>query len=324
MSGALVISLDFELHWGVRDHVPMTPQTAATMRSTRGVVEELCLRFADAGVAATWATVGMLFARGRAEMDAFTPAVRPDYANPALDPFGEAVGESEAADPAHYARSLIERIRATPGQEIGTHTYAHYYCLDDRAGAAAFDADLASAVAIAGTMGIELRSIVFPRNQVHPACLEVLPRHGIRTYRGNAVLGGPGARQDPISRRLQRVARFADAFVPLSGRQDVPWREIVERPGLRNVRASMFLRAHAPRDPALARLHLRRVIRGMRHAAHSGSVFHLWWHPHNFARHPKHCFSVLDAILAEYARLQDAEGMRSLTMDEAADVAAGN
>ena len=75
----------------------------------------------------------------------------------------------------------------------------------------------------------------------------------------------------------------------------MPWSSIPAERGLRNVRASVFLRAHGPHDPTLVRLHHRRVLGGMRHAARTGRVFHLWWHPHNFAREPERCFAVLDA-----------------------------
>jgi len=323
MNGALVISLDFELHWGVRDHVPLTDAAERRMRAARKVVEELLARFADAGVSATWATVGFLFAGGAAELERLAPAVRPAYADAALDPYREAVGTDEASDPSHFARSLIEKVARTPGQEVGTHTYSHYYCLDDTAGSAAFEADLASAVKAASEMGITLRSIVFPRNQIRPECLPALARHGIRNYRGNSLLGGTLARRGGVVGPAYRASRFADAFVPLSGAQDYPWRAIPEANGLRDVRASLFLRVHAPRSAVPGGMHVRRVVGAMRHAARSGRVFHLWWHPHNFASHPEHCFAALASVLAEFDRLRGSDGMRSLTMDEAGNAACG-
>lgn len=319
MGGALVISLDFELRWGVREGVPLTSGALERMRSARLVVRELLARFEDAGIAATWATVGLLFAGSRQELAAHAPAVPPSYADPALDPFREPVGEGEASDPAHYARSLVEAIGATPRQEIASHTYSHFYCPDDRTGGAAFDADLASAVRVAASLGVELRSIVFPRNQVRPECLAALPRHGIRNYRGNALLSGLDERAaGPASRAL----RLVDAYLPVSGPQSYPWSGIVDESGLRNVRASMFLRAHYPAPPLLTSAHLRRVVAGMRHAAGTGRVFHLWWHPHNFADDPPRCFAALARVLEAFDTLREVEGMRSLTMDEAGDAAA--
>ncbi len=56
--GTFVISLDFELHWGVRDH-----RTVADYRENllgvRRVVPALLSLFSEFGIHATWATVGL-------------------------------------------------------------------------------------------------------------------------------------------------------------------------------------------------------------------------------------------------------------------------
>jgi hypothetical protein len=95
------------------------------------------------------------------------------------------VGEDEARDPLHFARSLVEAIERSPGQELATHTFSHYYCLEPEQTAEEFTADLKAAVAIASARGATLRSIVFPRNQHNPAYSDVLRALEIRAYRGN-------------------------------------------------------------------------------------------------------------------------------------------
>ena len=59
---------------------------------------------------------------------------------------------------------------------------------------------------------------------------------------------------------------------------------------------------------------MRRLVRGLRDAARRGRIFHLWWHPHNFTRHPSESFAFLDAFFDEFDRLAEHEGMRSLGM----------
>src|SRR5690606_35067847 len=119
-----------ELHWGVRDHQPPDgPYRPALLGAREAVLRTLDL-FARYDVAATWATVGFLFARSRDELRRYTPALRPHYADGRLDPYDEPVGEGEHDDPIHYAPSLIARIRETPRQELATHTFSHYYCGD--------------------------------------------------------------------------------------------------------------------------------------------------------------------------------------------------
>src|SRR6202034_133682 len=55
-SGALVISLDFELHWGMRDHTAVDPVVTRSLVASRSMVVTLAELFARREVRATWAT----------------------------------------------------------------------------------------------------------------------------------------------------------------------------------------------------------------------------------------------------------------------------
>src|SRR3546814_17983972 len=57
----------------------------------------------------------------------------------------------------------------------------------------------------------------------------------------------------------------------------------------------------------------------MRQAAISGSVFHLWWHPHNFGADIAENMAFLRRILESYRQLADEYGMTSATLAETAD-----
>ena len=59
--GALVISLDFELHWGVRDKRPVDGPYRENLLGAREAIPQMLDLFEEFGVAATWATVGFLF-----------------------------------------------------------------------------------------------------------------------------------------------------------------------------------------------------------------------------------------------------------------------
>ena len=50
--------------------------------------------------------------------------------------------QSKETEELCFAPDLIRRIKETPGQEIGTHTYSHYYCLEPGQGIESFNADL--------------------------------------------------------------------------------------------------------------------------------------------------------------------------------------
>jgi peptidoglycan/xylan/chitin deacetylase (PgdA/CDA1 family) len=312
--GALVISLDFELAWGVRQRgAPYAPN----LRGEREVVPRLLSLFREFEVGVTWATVGFLFAASRDELERFSPRVRPAYADPSLSPFSDPLGSGEADDPLHFAPSLIEAIGRTPRMEIATHTFSHYYCTEPGQTAEAFHADLEAARAIAESRGLQLSSIVFPRNQHQPAYDDSLLALGITAYRGvprswmwrfeNAEASAtPG----------KRVARLVDAYVGLTGYTTVPWSEVRQLNGLSDVRASCFLRPYTPRLAPLERLRLRRIRRSVRAAARRGEIFHLWWHPHNFGVHQEKNLAFLRRVLEEFQACRARYGMRSLTMRE--------
>jgi hypothetical protein len=221
---------------------------------------------------------------------------------------------------------VIAAIRRCPRQEIATHTFSHYYCLEPGQDRAAFEADLASAVAIATAAGIRLRSIVFPRNQRNPAYDDLLLAAGLRCYRGNpnAWMYRAVARRAGGRRWLARGARLLDAYVRAGGSHTTPWTSVPQPGGLCDVPASFFLRPHAPRRRALEALRRRRLVASLERAARAKEIVHLWWHPHNFESHTPENLAFLRSVLEAFARLREREGMRSLTMVEAAHAAGGD
>jgi hypothetical protein len=56
-------------------------------------------------------------------------------------------------------------------------------------------------------------------------------------------------------------------------------------------------------------------------AARQRTVFHLWWHPHNFGIELDRNLAFLRAILNHFHLLEDSYGMRSMTMAETANEA---
>ena len=321
LPGALVISLDFELQWGVRERM-VDGHYRANLEGAREAVPRILELFVQFEVAATWATVGFLFARSRAELARFSPTVRPRYVDPTLSPYDDPLGAGEADDPLHFASSLVDAILGTPRQELATHTFSHFYCQEPGQDAESFRADLTAASAIAAERGVRLASIVFPRNQHVPAYDPILREHGIVAYRGNPrswMWRFEGARESASLGR--RLARVADSYFGLAGHDTVPWGEILQPGGLCDVRASRFLAPPRRVLGALEPLRLRRICRGIRVAAARRELFHLWWHPHNFGAHIEESLAFLRRILEEFDRCRSLGKMRSLTMAEVAEMA---
>src|SRR5262249_17030386 len=135
----------FELYWGVRDVVPLAGYRD-NLLGVRQAVPALLRLFDEFQIHVTWATVGFLFFDNKRELEQALPPpeLRPRYVNAALSPYEHLarIGADETEDPYHFGARLIEEIRGFPHQEIGTHTFSHYYCLEPGQDVAAFAADL--------------------------------------------------------------------------------------------------------------------------------------------------------------------------------------
>jgi peptidoglycan/xylan/chitin deacetylase (PgdA/CDA1 family) len=317
--GAFVISLDFELMWGVRDL--QTKETYGTnILGARQAIPAMLGLFAEFGLHVTWATVGLLFFKDKVDLLAGLPARRPAYTDGNLSNYVALpeLGPDEAADPYYYGHDLVAQIARTPGQEVATHTFSHYYCLEPGQTPEDFRADLMAAVAVARQQGYELRSLVFPRNQYNAAYLSICQELGITSYRGNEAAWMYQKQSEAAQTPWQRAARLLDAYVSVSGPNTYKPVEIAKRKPF-DIPASRFLRPWSERLAPLEGLRLRRILSGMTHAARYGEVFHLWWHPHNFGANLPQNMAVLRQIAEHYRALQRQYNFRTQTMAELSD-----
>jgi hypothetical protein len=162
---------------------------------------------------------------------------------------------------------------------------------------------------------VELRSIVFPRNQTVGEYLKVCQELGITCYRGNenAWFYAKGSRQGETL--VARAGRLLDTYFNISGHNTY---SLTCPEGLVNLPASRFLRPWERQLAALNEFKYRRITSGIEEAAQSGKVYHLWWHPHNFGVNLGKNIAFLGRILGFYSRMQRDHGMRSMSMGEAA------
>ena len=319
-SGSFVISLDFELLWGVRDM--MGPEDYGEhIQGVFDIFPRMLELFDSYGIKATFATVGFLFADSREEMEQYFPSEKPSYLNPHLSPYNghfQKVGVSEADDRYHFATSLLEMLRDHPDQEIGTHTFSHYYCMEDGQTAEEFRADIRAAVEIARSKDIELKSLVFPRNQMNATYLRICKELGIETYRGNEKSWYYSSSKGRAFDILRRLMRLSDSYMNLSG-HNIYNKEELGNEAPYNIPSSRFLRPYNPYLKAFEGLRLKRILRGMKQAAKDGELYHLWWHPHNFGKFQDENLRFLEKILQHYQTLTKNYGFRSRTMGEIAE-----
>lgn len=308
---SLVISLDFEMFWGVAESRTIDGYRRNIEGEWEAIPGVLKL-FQHYGVRATWATVGMLMCRDYSHWREIHPSVLPRYDRAQCSTY--ALDSVVRDNPKlFFARPLVEQILMTDGQELASHTYSHFFCAEPGVDVVQFDADCICQKAIFSEYGLVPTSLVFPRNQVKKEFLTVAAENGITAYRGNQNHWLYRNGHFTPYGILGRAVRKADGYFALSGNHvsDSEKTSVSDKPI--DIPASLFLRPSED-IPFLDSLHLNRVRRGMQEAAIAGGVFHLWWHPHNFGTNIQRNLDNLESLLQFYVLLADKYGMSSLSM----------
>ncbi|HSU17085.1 MAG TPA: methyltransferase domain-containing protein [Longimicrobium sp.] len=282
-AGTFTISIDTEFAWGVRHYGELAPGRREEIRREREIVTRLLALFSRYDVRATWAVVGRLLER---------------------DP-----GVAEAELDLWYTPDVIEEIAAAvPRQEIGSHSYAHLFFDEGAAPREAAEADVAAARRVHEQHGLAFDSWVFPRSIV--GYRDVLARAGVRVYRGAGRRWYSGLPVRPV-RRVLNLGSFAVGATPRTVRPRV------DELGMTDVPDSMLLFGRGGvRRLVPPRSLVRMASAGLERAARRGEVFHLYFHPSNFAHDTDTQFRILEEILAHAQSLRSANRLEIRTMGE--------
>lgn len=314
MAGTLIVSLDFELFWGMLDQCALEAYQDNVLGG-RTAIPRLLDLFQKYSIHATWAAVGFLFAENYQELKTYFPKQLPSYAKQNLTPYDwfDRIGEDEADAPCFYGSSLIRLVSETPGQEVGSHTFSHYYCREEGQTLEQFAADMTAAKKIAADHGYNLTSVILPRNQCEPAYTRVFRDLGFTAYRDEE---NDWIHEKIKFRPLLRILRLADVYFPLTGQGGYhPEKEN----GIWNLVGSRMYKPIFRPLAFLEKQKMRRIKAQMRHAARKGLTFHLWWHPHNIGIRTEEHLAQLEDLFAYYQTLKMQYGMESLNMREAAE-----
>ncbi|TQI70432.1 polysaccharide deacetylase [Gramella sp. Hel_I_59] len=313
-NGQLVISLDFELIWGVFDKVEHH-EKLEYFENTRKLIPELLKLFNYHEIHSTWATVGMLFNESWEEWMENLPQHFPKYTNQKLSAYNYGnEHRSSINEKLCWASELIDLIAKSDNQEMATHTYSHYYCLEDGQNRDSFASDLQLVKKLASKKGLGLKSLVFPRNQFNESYKDICANHGIKTIRINPENWyWKNTQRDTLA---DKIFRTGDAYIGLNDKSynlgSIKVNQIVQQ------KASRLLRPHE--NNFKDSLRINRIKNEMEFAAKNNKVYHLWWHPHNFGADPESNLKDLNTILEHFAKCQDKYGMQSFTMDELTDL----
>lgn len=309
--GKFIVSLDFEMMWGVRDKRTIASY-GNNISAVRRVIPRLIEMADKSGVHLTFGVVGMMMLKNKDELLNSLPSEKPSYVNIIRSPYGQYIEAMTKEDESyHFAPDMVAYIRQHPKHEIGSHTFCHYYCLEEGQSLSQFEADLAMAQKVSD---VPLRSIIFPRNQTNSGYLAICHQQGFNTYRGNEKNKlNKAAAHDGIAKR---ALRLIDNYINITGSNTYTDVELLNTGVPMNIPASRFLRPYNSKLRMLDGLRLHRIKKAMTHAAKNGETYHIWWHPHNFGAHTEENFEFLAKIFEHYRVLTEKYGMRSYTFSE--------
>jgi hypothetical protein len=236
---------------------------------------------------------------------ALTPAERRQF--PVLDP------SRNGSDPwlKHYWRCLgsglgegwhepgiFELVRESGRHEIASHSFCHRPLGDASISAAGAIEELGNANAAARLKNVELKTLVFPRNEVG----------NLPAVRSAGYLGFRSRLARPKG-RSGRVAALLEEFNIRAG----PQPPLERADGLTVIPPGNFfnwrfgLRRLVPASVTKARWRSQ-----LHQCARDGGVVHLWLHPHNLITGPTTA-PVLADVLQEVAALRDRGRIEVMT-----------
>ncbi|WMN06802.1 polysaccharide deacetylase family protein [Marivirga arenosa] len=324
MNSIFTISLDFELHWGGFEKWPLDKAKKQYFLNTRKLIPQLLDLFEHYEVHVSWATVGLLMHENKNQVEANFPDKKPSYDQKHLSAYhfleSVGIGENEQEDPYHYADSLIKDIISRRGQELASHSFAHYYCNEKGQTLAQFDADCKAITKASEKYEQKLRSLVFPRNQFNADYLKVCSENGIKIIRSNPVDWWWDISDGALNEsKWKRLNRGLDAYFNIGGKTSYGINAIQQKEGVYLLPASRLLRPYNPKELFLNKKKINRIKKEMTIAAQKAEFYHLWWHPHNFGNHSEENLDGLREILTHFSFLQKEYGMKSLNMGEIAE-----
>lgn len=304
-NGYFIVSLDFELFWGLFD-VKKLNDYEINLRNVRQVIPKLISLAEKYDIKLNFAAIGFLFAKNKQELLQALPVKKPTYINQKFNPYNllENIGDNENEDPFHYGNSLIKLIQESGKHEIASHTFSHYYVNESGQNIEQFEEDLKAAITIAKKNKIDLKSIVFPRNQINDAYLDVCKKHGIICYRGTEKHWMFDTHNTKtLEKPAHKAFRLLDAYINLSGHNTNAIPENLDLTSIINIPSSKFLRPYNKSLKLIEPMRISRIKKGMTHAAKNKEIYHIWWHPHNFGKNMDNNFKNLEQIFKHFKSL---------------------
>ncbi|NOQ74472.1 MAG: hypothetical protein GQ574_20850 [Crocinitomix sp.] len=288
------------------------------MTKTEAAVDGILALFSRYDIHATWATVGLLGNVGLTDLKSEKNSLPIPYTIKRYSPFPITSEKHGSIDPnLLLGRTEIMSILNQTNQELASHTYSHLYCCEDGISAVDFELDCKRMTDLGQELNHAFTSIVFPRNQVSETALDTLNQEKYTAYRGNQENKHWKNSRFENESFYKKMMRVLDAYFKISKTKTYKIADLAKLEGLLNIPANRFFRPHSGKRWMEIRK-IKRVKREMLHAAQNETVYHLWWHPHNFNTHLHESIEQIEELLAYQLLLKEKYGFESLNMSEIA------
>ena len=299
MPGTFIISLDCEGYWGIADRDRGIASGFITQTALIRAYESLVMALAKYEMSATFAFVMALTLRPD-ELSDWMPRLTDVQVDGANWMRNLRRAEATANLEGWFCPEAFELVRDSGRHEIGCHGFRHVPVGNVGLGSDEASYELRSAGELARRKGIDLKTFVFPRNQV--GHLGLLADLGYRGFR-NA---------NPAEGRHGRVGNLIREFNVLEASQDPEPSSL----GLVSIPGGYFLnwrgglRRWVPEAVTIERW---RAI--LNDAAAADRVALLYLHPHNLISGPG-TLETFCGVLQIASKFRESKGLRILTQVE--------
>ncbi|MCE7995853.1 MAG: polysaccharide deacetylase family protein [Roseivirga sp.] len=294
--GKLLISLDTEIAWGRVGHSDQS-QLGALYQKTKEVIRRLIELFDKYDIPVTWAVVGRLVDKRNANDQAIRGMMAEFY--PGIEP-------NEYEGDFYSFPDLMDLLAgSTSKPEVTSHSYSHIVYGD--ADATLAETDLSEAGEVLKQHQLSPATFIFPRNSIDH--LEAVKAAGFSHYRrkGQSWL-------DRIPGKLRQVSSLLDILLPIApevGKASLHQTGLIGVPGgLLFRKSNLGLRKIVPVS-ALK----RKALLGLKKAVRKREIFHLWFHPFNFAYDSENHFKEFEKVLQKADELRKSGELEILTVN---------
>ena len=288
--GTLVISLDFEMRWGLIESIKSFQEYKKNILGVNKAVDGILDIFNKHEIHATWAFVGSILCDDYTDFIDTANGNIPQYNSGVDSPFSISKDIYDIEKEQFFNKDLVNKIDKSLNQELASHTFSHLFLKEKGVSYNNFLLDNNSFNEICRRNKINnIKTIIFPRNQIN--FIEHFNKTNLKIYRGNQSDWYFNVAEKKHKRKLAKLFRFFDLHFSFKDRTV----HIKSSNGIYNLKSSMFLR---PYDlNILVKMRLKRIKQQMRIAKNNNRIFHLWWHPHNFGTNLNKNLEILNEIM---------------------------